>query len=146
MADITRTSAAVWHGDLLSGKGEITTGSGVIKDQPYSFSTRFENEPGTNPEELVAAAYAACFSMAFANTLKERGYDPGQVSTQVTCTLSPQSEGGFRITHFHVNTHGKVSGLDANQFNQIAKEVSCPVSVLIENGVGSDVESHLDNG
>ncbi len=79
MTDIERTSAAVWRGDLKTGRGDITTGSGVLKNVPYSFGTRFENQPGTNPEELIAAAHAACFAMAFSNVLDSHGFTPQNV-------------------------------------------------------------------
>lgn len=92
MADIKRTAKAVWNGDL-SGKGRIASSSGVLKDTPYSFATRFKDAPGTNPEELIAAAHAACYSMAFAHTLSSKGYQPERIETRAICSLSPQKGG-----------------------------------------------------
>ena len=90
MANIERTAEARWNGDLRHGKGAIDSTSGVITDTPYTFSTRFEHHPGTNPEELIAAAHAACYSMAFANTLSKQGYHPQQIHTRATWVLTPQ--------------------------------------------------------
>ncbi|MCS7222744.1 MAG: OsmC family protein [Anaerolineae bacterium] len=130
MADIRRTAEAVWYGDLRGGNGKISSASGVLKDVPYSFATRFENSPGTNPEELIAAAHAACYSMAFAHTLSGKGYKPESIETRAICHLTPQPTGGFRITKMRLETRGRVPGLDEATFQQIALEAEkgCPVS------------------
>jgi osmotically inducible protein OsmC len=137
MAQFERRAEAVWEGDLRKGKGRITSDSGVIEDAGYSFSTRFENEPGTNPEELIAAAHAACYSMAFANTLAEKGYEPQSIETQATCMLTSQAGGGFAITKMHLQVRGRVPGIDQELFAQIAEEADggCPVSNLLRSGL-----------
>lgn len=137
MAQIKRSAQARWEGNLKQGHGKINAESGVIKDQPYSFHTRFEDEPGTNPEELLAAAHAACFSMAFANTLASQGHQPESIETRATCILASQPEGGFKITEMHLFVEGVVPGLDAATFKEIAAEADrgCPVSNLLRPGL-----------
>jgi osmotically inducible protein OsmC len=137
MADIRRTAEAVWRGNLRGGNGHIASSSGVLKDTPYSFGTRFEDEPGTNPEELIAAAHAACYNMALAHTLDSKGYRPERIETQAICTLSPQKGGGFRITKMRLETRGQVPGLDEATFKQIAQEAEkgCPVSNALRGGL-----------
>src|SRR3954467_4114004 len=114
---IERTANGVWWGDLRGGKGQIDSTSGVLKDTPYSFATRFENSPGTNPEELIAAAHAACYSMAFANYLAGQGHKPEEIRTQATITL----DNGV-ITKMHLVTQGRVPGVDASDFARLADE------------------------
>lgn len=145
MADLKRTAKAVWNGDLKSGKGEINATSGVLKDTPYSFATRFENSPGTNPEELIASAHAACYSMAFAHTLSEKGYQPQSIQTQAVCTIEPQEAGGFKITKIRLETRGQVSNIDAATFKEVAKEAGagCPVSNALRGGVEIELDAAL---
>jgi osmotically inducible protein OsmC len=145
MADIKRTAEAVWNGDLRSGNGRIATASGVLKDEPYSFVTRFKDSPGTNPEELIAAAHSACYSMAFAHTLSTKGHQPQQIKTRATCTLSPKEEGGFKITKMHLDVRGKVGGIDERTFRQIAEEAEkgCPVSNALRGGVKITLDAAL---
>ncbi len=130
MADIQRSADAVWQGDLRGGNGRISSPSGVLSDTAYSFATRFEQAHGTNPEELIAAAHAACYSMAFANTLSKQGHVPQRIQTRAVCSLSPQPTGGFKITKMRLETRGQVDGLDEATFQQIADEAekACPVS------------------
>ncbi len=130
MADIERSAQATWHGDLRGGKGEMSASSGVLKGVAYSFGTRFGQTPGTNPEELLAAANAACYSMALANNLSGKGYKVDFIETQAVCHLTPQQPAGFKITKMDLNTRGKVDGIDEATFNLIAKETekTCPVS------------------
>lgn len=130
MAAIKRTASAVWNGDLPSGNGKITTSSGVLKETPYSFKTRFEDGAGTNPEELIAAAHAACYSMAFAFTLSNKGYQPTSVETRAICSLEPQPAGGFKITKMQLESQAQVPDIDVATFKEIAKEAEagCPVS------------------
>ena len=144
MAVITRTAEAEWKGDLRKGSGTITSPSGVLVQTPYSFGTRFENEPGTNPEELVAAAHAACYSMAFANTLAGKGYEPESIETRAIATLSVGADGA-RITKMRLITRGKVPNLDADTFGQIALEAEkgCPVSNALRGGPEIVVEATL---
>jgi osmotically inducible protein OsmC len=145
MAGLHRTAEAAWNGDLRTGNGRMASGSGVLEGVPYSFATRFQNEPGTNPEELIAAAHAACFSMAFAATLGDKGYSPVRIETHATCTVSPQKGGGFRITKMRLVTRGQVPGLDEEAFKQIAVEAEqgCPVSNALRGGPMIELEATL---
>lgn len=145
MADIQRTAEAVWTGNLREGNGRITSGSGVLKDTPYSFGMRFEDEPGTNPEELIAAAHAACYNMALAHTLASKGYRPERIETQAICMLSPQKGGGFRIAKMHLKTRGQVPGIDGAAFKQIAQEAEkgCPVSNALRGGLEIELDAAL---
>jgi osmotically inducible protein OsmC len=130
MADLERSAEAVWRGDLRSGKGEFSASSGVFKNAPYSFATRFEQAPGTNPEEMLAAAHAACYSMALANNLSKQGHKVESIETRGVCHLTPQPTGGFKITKMELITRGKVEGVDEAAFKQAAEETkkTCPVS------------------
>lgn len=132
MAAIQRTSTGVWKGDLKSGSGEIASSSGVLHGAQFTFATRFENAKGTNPEELIAAAHAACFSMAFANYLSEQGHQPEEISTQATISLEAGS-----INKMHLSTTGRVPGVDAESFKRLAEEAEkkCPVSNLLRPGL-----------
>ncbi len=145
MAVIKRTGEATWNGKLRDGNGQISTTSGVLEDTPYSFHTRFEQAPGTNPEELIAAAHAACYSMAFSATLEEKGYTPQKIQTRAVCSLTPQEEGGFAITHMRLEARGQVEGIDEATFQQVAEEASagCPVSNLLRNGLEIELDAAL---
>ncbi len=145
MAELKRTAEAVWKGDLRGGDGRITSESGALEDVGYSFSTRFENEPGTNPEELIAAAHAGCFSMAFANTLAEKGYSPESIRTHATCVLASRQGGGFAITRMLLKVRGRVLGIDQVLFERIAEEAdgACPVSNLLREGLEIELEATL---
>lgn len=140
MAPIERTATGVWHGDLRSGKGTMTATSGVLHDTPFTFATRFENAKGTNPEELIAAAHAACYSMAFTNYLRQNGYEPEEISTQATITLDNGA-----INKMHLVTHGRMSGVDAAKFQQLAEEAEkqCPVSNLLRPGLEISLDAAL---
>jgi osmotically inducible protein OsmC len=140
MPAILRTATGTWHGDLRSGKGTIGATSGVLKDTPFTFATRFENARGTNPEELIAAAHAACFSMAFSNYLCQQGHVPDTISTKATITL----EDG-RIHTMHLETRGKVAGLDNETFKRLAEdaEKKCPVSNLLRPGLTIELDAAL---
>ncbi len=142
MADIERNAQAVWNGDLRSGNGQINSTSGVLSNTEYSFATRWEQKPGTNPEELIAAAHSACYNMAFAATLGRKGYQPQQIQTSATCVLTPQQPSGWKITKMRLETQGKVEGLDQAAFQQIAEEAekSCPVSNVLRGG--AEIELH----
>ena len=145
MADINRTADVEWNGDLRGGNGKITTGSRAIQQQAYTFATRFENAPGTNPEELIAAAHAACFSMAFASALAKKGYQPEKIQTHATCIMTPKEGGGFRISKMRLETKGQVSGLDEATFKQIAEEAEkgCPVSGVLRPGLEIELHASL---
>ncbi|MBE9191600.1 OsmC family protein [Gloeocapsopsis crepidinum LEGE 06123] len=144
MPALQRTASATWNGTVKEGQGQISAASGVLLNIPYSFATRFENEQGTNPEELIAAAHAACYSMALTLTLNEKGYQPQQVQTQATCTIESQ-DGGFKITKMQLETQGQLSGIDAETFNRIAQEAEqiCPVSNALRGSVAINLKASL---
>ena len=128
-----RTASAVWNGDLKQGKGTVSTQSGVLKQTQYSFSTRFENGVGTNPEELIAAAHAGCFTMAFSAFLGAEGFKPDELSTQATLTFD-QVDSDWTITTIHLDLTGKVPGIDAAKFDEISEKAKagCPVSRVLK--------------
>jgi osmotically inducible protein OsmC len=125
----TRTASAEWKGDLRSGAGTMSVASGLFSSSQYSFRTRFEDEPGTNPEELIAAAHAGCFSMALSNILSEDGHPPDSISTTAKVTLRPV-DGAPTITTIELVTEGTVPGIDQQQFADYAAKAKagCPVS------------------
>src|ERR1700732_50541 len=127
-----RKASAVWKGGLKDGKGSISAPGGVLKDTPYSFTTRFENAPGTNPEELIAAAHAGCFSMALSAQLGEAKLKADSISTTVTLSLD-KLDSGWTITSSHIDVVGKVPGADAATFQKFAEaaEKGCPVSKVL---------------
>jgi osmotically inducible protein OsmC len=127
-----RIGSAVWQGDLKSGKGAISTQSGVLKDTPYSFSARFENGTGTNPEELIAAAHAGCFAMALSAALGGAGYKPERLATQAAVTLE-QVQGNWTISTIDLQLDAKVPGIDRAKFDEIAADAkkNCPVSRVL---------------
>jgi osmotically inducible protein OsmC len=145
VAEIQREAHAIWNGNLRKGEGNITTASNALRDESYSFGTRFEQKPGTNPEELIAAAHAACYSMALANTLDSKGYPPERIKTHATCFLTRREGGGFRISKMHLEVEGWVPGLSQIQFQQIAGEADqgCPVSNLLRSGLKIELEASL---
>jgi osmotically inducible protein OsmC len=124
----TRTSSAEWQGTLKEGAGTVRLGSGAFEGQ-YSFSSRFESGTGTNPEELIAAAHAGCYSMALSNMLSQAGHPPTSVRTNASVQFGPV-EGGFAITRIDLETTGEVPGLSEAEFLQHAEaaKVGCPVS------------------
>jgi len=128
-----RTASAVWQGDLKQGKGTISTESSVLDKTQYSFSTRFENGRGTNPEELIAAAHAGCFTMALSAALGKTGHVPTKLSTTASVTLE-QVAGNFTITAIHLDLTGSVPGIDQAQFETIAADAkaNCPVSRVLK--------------
>ena len=128
-----RKARAVWRGTGRDGDGDLTTDSGVLKESPYSFRTRFENQPGTNPEELIAAAHAGCFTMALAFALQTAGYTPTELSTEAAVSLEPDG-GGFKITRSALTLRADVPGLDQDTFDKLSKEAeaNCPVSRLMK--------------
>ena len=144
MADIERTGTAVWRGDLPSGDGTVSTESAVLRDEEYTFATRFKNAPGTNPEELIAAAHAGCYSMAFANVLSKKGYEVEGLETRATIHLARQ-ENGFAITKSALEVRGRVPDIDADTFERLAEEAdgACPVSNLLRPGLEIELEAVL---
>src|SRR5207253_10944611 len=127
-----RKASAVWRGGLKDGKGTVSSTSGVLSNTPYSFTTRFENAPGTNPEELIAAAHAACFSMALSAQLGGANLTPESISTNVTLSLE-KLDSGWTITASHLDVVGRVPGADAATLQQFAEaaEKGCPVSKVL---------------
>jgi osmotically inducible protein OsmC len=136
-----RTASAVWSGDLKQGKGSLTTPSGVLTETPYSFHTRFEQGAGTNPEELIAAAHAGCFTMATSAFLGKAGFTAGKLSTEASLTLE-QVDGNWTITAIHLTLSGKVPGVDQQTFQQIAAEAkaNCPVSRVLNAKITLDAK------
>src|SRR5215467_10085048 len=127
-----RNASAHWSGGIKDGKGALTAPSGVLKNTPYSFATRFESQPGTNPEELIAAAHAGCFSMALSAQLGNAGMTAQSIDTIATVTLE-KLESGFAITTVHLQVKVKIPGGDKSKFDQAAKNAKegCPVSKLL---------------
>jgi osmotically inducible protein OsmC len=128
----TRTATARYSGFGKDGKGALTTQSGVLSDQFYGFNTRFGDEPGTNPEELIAAAHAGCFTMALSFALARAGFSEGTLETKAAIKLE-QKDGGFSITRSDLTLEASVPGIDADQFAELAQEAKkgCPVSKVL---------------
>ncbi|MGC9529201.1 MAG: OsmC family protein [Candidatus Bipolaricaulaceae bacterium] len=137
MAEIERSAQAVWTGDLRAGRGRVTAASGALADSPYSFGTRFQDQPGTNPEELVAAAHAACYNMALAHALANQGHPPDRLETEARCTLRAEPGGGFTIAKVRLVTRGQVPGMDEETFGKAAEDAErrCPVSKALRGNV-----------
>ncbi len=131
-----RFGTAVWNGSGKEGQGQLTTPSGVLKQTPYSFHTRFEDGAGTNPEELIAAAHAGCYTMALAFMLSGEGITPEKLDTTAQVTIVPQ-DGGFAITDVHLDLKGTIPGLDAAKFKEIAEKAKagCPVSRVLNANI-----------
>lgn len=127
-----KVGSAHWEGLIKEGEGSISTESGALKDQPYGFNTRFENVPGSNPEELIGAAHAACFSMALSLKLEEAGMEPESIDTRATVKLEKQGD-DFAIPSIHLDLAARVPGADRAKFEEIANAVKdgCPVSKLV---------------
>jgi osmotically inducible protein OsmC len=136
-----RKATAVWHGTGRAGAGHLTSESGVLAETPYSFKTRFENEKGTNPEELIAAAHAGCFTMSLAFVLQGAGLTPTELSTEAAVTLEAEGK-GFRISRSALTLRGKVPNLDEAAFARFAAdaEKSCPVSKVLNATITLDAK------
>ena len=136
-----RKASAVWRGGLKDGKGSLFTESGVLKETQYSFSTRFENGVGTNPEELIAAAHAGCFAMAFSSELGKAGFKPDSIATTATVTLEMLPTGPT-ITESHLDMTAKIPGIDQAKFTAIANgaKAGCPISRLLNAKVSLDAK------
>ena len=136
MPDLQRQGEAHWRGELFKGSGTVSTGSGVLQEVPYSVPSRFENGKGTNPEEMLAAAHASCFSMMLAKVLGDEKKTAEEIHTKATLTLA-QRGGGWKITKVHLETQAKGQGLDAGTLNRAAEQAKeqCPVSVLLKPGL-----------
>ncbi len=138
---MNRKASAVWKGGLKDGKGSISTASGVLKETQYSFGTRFEQGIGSNPEELIAAAHAACFSMALSAQLGEAGITPESINTTATVTLE-KTAGGWEITTSHLDVCAKIPGNDRATFERAAAsaKAGCPVSRLLNAKITMDAK------
>jgi len=136
---IQRTGSAAWSGGIRDGRGTISTQSGALDAQPYAFATRFEGKPGTNPEELIAAAHAACFTMALSKILGEAELRAESLETSAQVTLE-QVDGGFSITAVHLSLRGQVPGADAAKFAKLAAtaKAGCPVSKVLKAEITLD--------
>jgi len=136
-----RNASAHWAGGLKDGKGTITSGSGVLSNTPYSFSTRFEGQPGTNPEELIAAAHAGCFTMALSGQLGAAGMTAEALDTTATVTME-KLEAGFTVTSVHLAVKARIPGADRAKFDQAAKNAKegCPISRLLNTKITMDAQ------
>ena len=136
-----RTASAHWSGGLKDGKGTVSTQSGVLNQTQYSFSTRFENGVGTNPEELIAAAHAGCFSMALSAELGKAGMTAESIDTNATLTLD-KTDAGFTITAMHLEVKVKIPGADKAKFDEAAQnaEKGCPVSRVLKANITMDAQ------
>jgi lipoyl-dependent peroxiredoxin len=136
-----RTATAHWTGGLKDGKGTVSTQSGVLNQTQYSFSTRFENGAGTNPEELIAAAHAGCFSMALSGQLGEAGMRAESIDTKATLTME-ETDAGFTITTVHLDVSVKIPGGDQAKFDQAAQNAKqgCPVSRVLNANITMDAK------
>lgn len=136
-----RKASAIWKGGLKDGKGSVSSASGVLSNTPYSFTTRFENTPGTNPEELIAAAHAACFSMALSAQLGTANLTPSSIETSATLTME-KLDAGWTITAVHLDVVGRVPGSDAATFQKFAEnaKAGCPVSKVLNAKITMDAK------
>lgn len=132
-------ASAHWQGNLKQGKGTISTESGALSESPYGFNTRFEDQPGTNPEELIGAAHAGCFSMAFSMLLGEEGFTPDSIDTKATVTLDKVDD-GFAVTAVHLVMQAKIPKIDQAAFAAIANKAKagCPISKLLKADISLD--------
>jgi osmotically inducible protein OsmC len=136
-----RKAKAVWRGTGRDGTGNLTTSSGVLAGTPYSFKTRFGSDNGTNPEELIAAAHAGCFTMALAFQLQDAGFTPVELSTEAAVTLEPEGQ-GFKISRSALRLLAEVPGLDEAQFKKLFgdAEKNCPVSRVLNAAITLDAK------
>jgi len=136
---MTTFGTAIWHGGLKDGKGAISTKSGALKDYPYGFASRFEGKPGTNPEELIGAAHASCFTMALSLILGEAGLTADEMNTQADVTLEKQGD-GFAITKVHLTLKAKIPNCDKAKFDELTgmAKAGCPVSKLLKAEITLD--------
>ena len=136
-----RKASAEWRGDLKTGKGLVSTDSGTLRAAPYSFTTRFEEEKGTNPEELIAAAHAGCFTMALSGELGKAGITPESLRTTATVTME-KLDAGWTVTESHLEVVGKIPGGSAEAFQKAAQaaETGCPISRLLKAKITMDAK------
>jgi lipoyl-dependent peroxiredoxin len=141
-------ATAVWEGDLTSGDGHVSADSGVLSDAPVSWAARTQRpSPQTSPEELLAAAHAACYAMAFSNTLASAGNPPERLEVSAVCHFTPAAGGGFEVSRMDLGVRGRVPGLDQAGFEQAARdgEQGCPISNAIRGNVDIRLTATLDS-
>ena len=138
---MTRKASAVWQGDLKGGKGTVSTDSGVLSNTQYSFTTRFENGKGTNPEELIAAAHAGCFSMALSAELGKAGITPDRIETTANLSFDKQ-DAGWGVTGIHLQSNVKLASGDRSKFDAAANaaKTGCPISRLLNTKITLDAK------
>ena len=138
---MTTFGTAVWHGGLKDGKGAISTKSGALNQYPYGFASRFEGKPGTNPEELIGAAHAGCFTMALSLILGEAGLTADEMNTRADVTLEKLAD-GFAITKVHLTLKAKIPGCDKTKFDELSSKAKagCPVSKLLKAEITLDAK------
>jgi osmotically inducible protein OsmC len=136
---MTTFGTAKWQGGLKDGKGAISTKSGALSEYPYGFASRFEGKPGTNPEELIGAAHAGCFTMALSLILEQAGFKADQMDTKAEITLEKQGD-GFAITKSHLTLRAKIPGIDDAKFKELTgmAEKGCPVSKVLKAEISLD--------
>lgn len=134
-----RNATAVWNGTIKEGSGKISTQSNVLKDKPYSFKTRFENEQGTNPDELLAASHAGCFAMALSNILGENGFTPKSLETTASVTMNT---GKLELLESHLKLKARIPGIDKEKFLEFANAAknNCPISKALSVPIKLDAE------
>jgi lipoyl-dependent peroxiredoxin len=144
MTEKYRKAGVLWTGDLRNGSGIVSTESRALFEHPIRYATRFGDEMGANPEELLAAAHATCFSMSIANVLAKNGYDPVRTDATATCTLSTDEEGD-KITTMQIHIRAEVPGMDPDTFQKMIVEADekCPVSNLLRNGLEIEIDATL---
>ncbi len=136
-----RKGSAVWKGDLKTGKGHVSTESGALKDNAYGFNTRFEDTPGTNPEELVGAAHASCYAMAMSLGLGEMDLTADEINAAAKVTLS-EVDGGFAVTKVHLDVSARIPGISEADFQKVAEATkkNCPISKLLTAEITLDAK------
>lgn len=147
MANAERTATAVWHGNLFKGSGTVNSGSGAFSDLAVDWRARTESANGeTSPEELIAAAHAACYAMAFSNTLDQAGHPPEELDVTAKVEFGPKDGGGgFEVKSSHLTVKGKVPGVSADEFQKLAQqgEQGCPVSNALRGNIEITVDASL---
>lgn len=144
MSDIIKKASAQWQGSIKEGKGSISTESGALKEQPFGFNTRFEDKPGTNPEELIGAALAACYSMALSGALGKKDVQINSLDTSAEVVLSEQGE-GFAVTRINLVCNAALDGIEESDFEQLAADTkdNCPMGKLLGAGAQIDLKASL---
>jgi osmotically inducible protein OsmC len=137
-----RKAKAVWRGAGRDGNGDLSTDSGVLAKTPYSYRTRFENEKGTNPEELIAAAHAGCFTMALAFGLQAAGFKPTELATEAAVTLEPDGAQSFKISRSALTLRAQIPGISEEKFASLARDAerNCPVSKVLKAEITLDAK------